>query len=668
MMQPDIITPKEWIKALHAINTQLRDFKQYLESQDISTHNIEYISSWTEMYCNTVNAHLENPKCTYTDVSEFVFGDVLTFEDYALELLKMVPPIQEVITIKRTNPRGNIILESIFDITAEILEKQMIAHQHCTRMQLLPPDTPKSDLSETPQSINTSLRYQVQEMEEKLDQATKEMKNDIGTMENNLTSKLQTAIKDAILQLVPDATEQTNELNKQIIEGTRTADKLSGDIKVATATVNRLQKQATSISENAEKATEKATKAYLDAKSHMDIAKQTLDASIEEARKTGLTQPPSPTTIEKSNVPPYSKSYPDDYEINGNRVIIRVKKFNEDTTPIICNSNEELLTAYELLSHVAVQYGILLTSLDLMQKWNIQYDETPPTCPYVIQDFKDKETHDKAYNTMSLALATKLKTGIIFGPNYAAAQLTISPYRVDGYKMLYQLLQNAHPQLMRNKATRPSKPTFDGDINRYLNKYKNWIMYQVTRAKPHFYDDDEIADDIIFAIKNSAWANQLAKGLDYVENKLDLWKAHDNTEFPVNLQLQFIGQTIMSYYIERNINPFATRPQARYMNTRGRSRSASRSQKQPSRQRSTSIPSDSVACKVCGGYHKQETVGCPHLYRHIKVQEYVSKAAPETIDRHLHDIDNERRRRSKSRDDSSRQSHRSVSSSRSQRE
>jgi hypothetical protein len=99
------------------------------------------------------------------------------------------------------------------------------------------PLTPKSCLSKTPQSIDTSLRNQAQEMEHKLDQATKEMKRDIGSMEDNITNKLQIAIKDTILQLVPDVSEQKKELNSKIIEGTRTADKLNGDIKIATATV-----------------------------------------------------------------------------------------------------------------------------------------------------------------------------------------------------------------------------------------------------------------------------------------------------------------------------------------------------------------------------------------------------------------------------------------------
>jgi hypothetical protein len=44
----------------------------------------------------------------------------------------MVPPIQEVITIKQTNPQGNIIMDMIIDITPDILERQMIAYENCT--------------------------------------------------------------------------------------------------------------------------------------------------------------------------------------------------------------------------------------------------------------------------------------------------------------------------------------------------------------------------------------------------------------------------------------------------------------------------------------------------------------------------------------------------------
>ena len=60
-------------------------------------------------------------------------------------------------------------------------------------------------------------------------------------MEVNITTKLKTAIIDAMLQLIPDTSAQTEALTSTIIEGTRATHKLRGDIKVAMATVQRLQ-------------------------------------------------------------------------------------------------------------------------------------------------------------------------------------------------------------------------------------------------------------------------------------------------------------------------------------------------------------------------------------------------------------------------------------------
>ena len=62
-------------------------------------------------------------------------------------------------------------------------------------------------------------------------------------MEVNITTKLKTAIIDAMLQLIPDTSAQTEALTSTIIEGTRATHKLRGDIKVAMATVQRLQSQ-----------------------------------------------------------------------------------------------------------------------------------------------------------------------------------------------------------------------------------------------------------------------------------------------------------------------------------------------------------------------------------------------------------------------------------------
>jgi hypothetical protein len=71
MMQPDVYNPKDWIKVLNAINTHLYEFKRYLETQTILPNSILYITAWAEIYCGTVNEHLDNPECTYSNVHQY---------------------------------------------------------------------------------------------------------------------------------------------------------------------------------------------------------------------------------------------------------------------------------------------------------------------------------------------------------------------------------------------------------------------------------------------------------------------------------------------------------------------------------------------------------------------------------------------------------------------
>ena len=87
--------------------------------------------------------------------------------------------------------------------------------------------------------------------------------------------------------------------------------------------------------------------------------------------------------------------------------------------------------------------------------------------------------------------------------------------------MLYNLISYAHPRLMRNKATRPTKPVFNGDIHQYTTSYRSWLLFQENRDRPHHYEHDERADDFILAIKSSSFHPQLKDGLNEVEDHLD---------------------------------------------------------------------------------------------------------------------------------------------------
>ena len=243
--------------------------------------------------------------------------------------------------------------------------------------------------------------------------------------------------------------------------------------------------------------------------------------------------------------------------------------------------------------------------------------------------------------------------------------MAVNDYTSDGYVMLYHLLKNVHPKLQRNKATKPSMPSFNGNVGQYVLRYQNWLKYQISRPQPHIYDDDEIADDFLQAVKTPPWGSKLTKGIEFIEAKLDRWKNTAGMSFPSELTLDFIGHTLMIPYIEANEDPLTihrdNRPAARAYMTRGRSRSNGRGRDRNRSNSRDSHTSQGRLCEICKTIHRPSTTGCPNLHRHIQVQTWLENASQEEVQRHLDRVDQARRERSHSRE-----SQRSNTSQRSQ--
>ena len=333
---------------------------------------------------------------------------------------------------------------------------------------------------------------------------------------------------------------------------------------------------------------------------------------------------------------------------------------------------------YDHLVNVSQKYGIYITELTHLQKWENPGTAYPPMFPYEISNFESEEKYHSAYMSMTLALATKLKKGINFGRMYHTAKMLIHDHATDGYEMLYHLIATMHPRLMSNKALRPQKPKFDGDLHEYIVAYRNWIQFNRHRSPPHIYDHDEIVEDVIDAIKSSRWSDKLKHGLNRVETTLERWK-NDTTGsavFPLELHLEFLMNTILQYYIERNIDPLhpaTNTPVARALNAdqtrdrspyrrqyRGRSNSTQRStQSQRSR-----TPSETLRdCRICGGRHRESTIGCPNLIRHHQIATFIQNTGEREVQNLVDDAVQERAR-SQSRDSQRRGRDRSRSSDR----
>ena len=121
---------------------------------------------------------------------------------------------------------------------------------------------------------------------------------------------------------------------------------------------------------------------------------------------------------------------------------------------------------------------------------------------------------------MSHSIATKLCDYVAFGTSFKTIHYIVHHHEKDGYRMIYNLLKVSHPRLTHNKAARPDRPTFDGDLPKLISKYRNFLLYEKERENPRIYDLDEQTEDIILAIKKSSSYDQIKGGVKYGEEKL----------------------------------------------------------------------------------------------------------------------------------------------------
>lgn len=710
---------ENWIEIVRIINSKVRLFKRVLKQND-QTENTVYINEWNELYSNVMDEYYDNNNVPYELVKGYLFGDPTTLLEFAQETLKIVPPIKEILQFKRSSKNRGKIELTTYELNADIIKKMIEIHTQFISANEASKGVEDDEgvLSQIPSSleINTEFKNQVDQLEIKLDEATQALKNEMAQLESNLPSNIQSAVAMAfetaltkseerfgkmqnvlntteqksaqLVNQIETTTEELQEVSNTITETQRNMTKLTGEIKRASKTIDDLQNKANTVATQTTSTTDKAIRDYVQAKSDLQTKIMETHSEIQDAQdkainqvKTYATALPIPDTTSTpsthSSGKPY-KSYPDEYMINGELNVIRVKKFQEDKTQLHCKSNDELTMMYSLLVQVSKQYGIHVTpAIDLVQ-WDMQIYSRPPTFPLKSMSFDDKDKLDNAYTTMSLALATKLKESVKFHESYMAAKMAVNSYSNDSYIMLYHLMKNVHPKLQRNKATKPKKPIFAGDINAFILKFKNWLAYQEQRDKPHVYDDDEIADDILAAIKATNWASTLTKGIEHVETKLDRWKNSTEPELPDELKIDFIGHTLMTPYVEANHNPFQStgnydggtrdrgRATIRSAYQRGRSRSNQRfrtrsNSRNRSRSNSTGSNRPTRECNICGERHLETTTGCPHLYRHMNIQDYVRTTSRRAVEDQVREIKQDRRQRS-----TSRESNRSTNSNRSQ--
>ena len=95
------------------------------------------------------------------------------------------------------------------------------------------------------------------------------------------------------------------------------------------------------------------------------------------------------------------------------KLSIRADEFLDDSAPIKCGSRDEILSTYEFISSIGLQYGIVLTPSGNVTKWNDPSATTfAPTFGLLPTDFESYDLAGKAYLSMSHALATKVTSSV----------------------------------------------------------------------------------------------------------------------------------------------------------------------------------------------------------------------------------------------------------------
>ena len=713
----DPIDEDEWYQVFEVINYHVRQFKKLLRFSGSST-NARYLADWTILYNEVTDHKNEFEDTTWQNISALYISILIDdFPQFVQTLLDKVPPINVALYLRKVNDEHYLTVYDNWqsfecdDSQKKVHEEQVQSEQRRNRGEERDNDDDssfhlsKSEVS--PLSGNVTFQQQVKDMEAKLDFETKAIRTEIQSTSSeikDLKAELLKSIKEGIAAAVGDPKKYDEELKKSIKEGERISAKLQGDLKKGEKKLSDLRSKADNVKKLAEDATAHATKAYTSTKLDFEAKNatllQTLTAAISDLTKKVASGPPAPATGATSTAhhTPSAKYYADEYRIGSELYRVQKKKFIEDSTPIACANSDEMLQTYDLLKEIAANYGILLADRSSLSKWDKSIYDNPPTCPYNDSMFTSNRQHRECYSKMKIALATKLKTHVQFGSNYLAADIAITNYSHDGYRMLYDLMTNAHPQLKRDSAQQPRKPAFQGDMSEFIFKFQNYYAYKESRSHPHYYEDYEKTEAVIYAIKRSRYYRDLKDGLDEVENTLKLWRntGGNTADFPDALELDSIAGSIMQYYIERDLNPLPrprgrsreqrrpdnsqdqdhapVRVRAAYNNTRNgnnyrngdrsNSRNTSRgpNNRNYNRPNRSNPPSRSASreramrqCEFCNGLHLANTQGCPKLIDFVNLQEYVNNTNPDEIQRVVDNMQRERSR-SRSQSQSSRQS------------
>ena len=237
---------------------------------------------------------------------------------------------------------------------------------------------------------------------------------------------------------------------------------------------------------------------------------------------------------------PFQFLYP---STNHNPKEIESYKFQKAKLSVSCSSEDNVFTFYNTLRHLAGSFNILLRPLTEITRENGVCQITPKNCI----------NFESARDAMSTALHMKLTTNNYFdGFPQAQTYVQAATNNSDGFRLLYRIVEIIHPQLRASKGgihKSIEAPKYndveDDSIYTFINRYKNYLLYELLSPEQRSYNKKEQALYIVNALRTD---DRFKPGVEYVDATLLSYqreiRVNKAASFPFDLDMDEIGVTI----------------------------------------------------------------------------------------------------------------------------
>lgn len=239
----------------------------------------------------------------------------------------------------------------------------------------------------------------------------------------------------------------------------------------------------------------------------------------------------------------------------GRSHVLDVKYFikaDTNTIPEI-SSKASIVSHYKQYVAAAGRFGIQITPPHEVTRWG--NEEYPPTCPYAPTDFDTLNQFEYIYAQSSTAIYNKLQKTIDESWQVGWNLIDQEDIHCDGYKVLYRLLEQVHPNL-NNEAEIIMEPQYTtaDNVFSFCKKYSQYVGYQRGMGNNI---SDMMAYNYVHQFLSSA-TNHYTEGLseckrlyrDYMQS-CDRWndsgRISPEPVFPRLLKLDELPLTISKY-------------------------------------------------------------------------------------------------------------------------